>query len=123
MSEREKLKMRLEKMASNGINLADVYALPYEFPASEEYCSSVNSMLDAVERGDFKRLVFEGYPDLRLGPTHYAVIDEVGEMVWTKRVSDHVYIDAEKECQRFIDGDHGMDTSGWTVKGVTIHEG
>lgn len=54
-------------------------------------------------------------------PSHYAVIDEHGEIVQAFKVAS--YRDAECLCNKLIKSmSENHDTSGWTVKGVTIHD-
>lgn len=66
----------------------------------------------------------EGFIDgyrIKSKSTHYAVIDEHGEIVQAFKVAS--YRNAEFLCNSLIQSIiHDHDTSGWTVKGVTIHE-
>lgn len=63
--------------------------------------------------------LYEGNPAAPR-PAHYAVIDEHGEIVQAFKVAS--YRNAEFLCKSLIQLiSHDHDTSGWTVKGVTIH--
>lgn len=55
-------------------------------------------------------------------PTHYAVVDEQGEIVQAFKVA--TYRNAEFLCKNLITSmeSHDHSTCDWTVKGVTVHD-
>lgn len=58
-------------------------------------------------------------------PTHYAVIDEYGDILYARRIGG--LLDAVEQCEYYIEQckkDQIMrhQAKGWTVKEVTLHE-
>ncbi len=57
---------------------------------------------------------------MRQEPTHYAVIDEYGEIIFSARIA--AILDPERKCQDFIrrcknDPVTRNETPNWTIKG------
>lgn len=55
-------------------------------------------------------------------PTHYAVIDEHGEIAHAVRIKS--FTDANQDCERYkgLMCNITPQAKDWTVKGVTVHE-